>query len=156
MTYASTDATSNESGNGQSTLEKLNTFYRHLDTAQLAKLPEIYHRQAVLVDPVGRHEGIDTLRLYFEQLLAQTHYCRFDIQHQLSTDDETMLFWRMIYSHPRLKKGKELVLDGNSHLRFSENRVIYQRDYYDLGAMLYEHIPLLGRVVKAVKSRLAP
>lgn len=156
MTLAATDALSTISVTRQATLEKLNLFYRHLGNEQLSQLAEIYHPQAVLIDPVGRHEGIDTLKRYFEQLLTQTRYCRFDIEHQWVNNDEVMLFWRMIYSHPRLKKGKELTLDGNSHLKLSADRVIYQRDYYDLGAMLYEHIPLLGSVIKALKSRLAP
>ncbi|WP_369788675.1 nuclear transport factor 2 family protein [Rouxiella sp. WC2420] len=138
------------------TLEGLKAFYRNMDSASLSQLPDIYHSQTVLVDPVGRHEGLPALKHYFEQLLAQTEYCRFDIQQTLTQDDEAVLFWRMTYAHPRLRKGQELTLDGTSHLRFSENRVIYQRDFYDMGAMLYEHIPLLGSVVRAVKSRLAP
>ena len=47
-----------------------------------------------------------------------------------------------------------MFLDGASHLRLADNRIAYQRDYYDLGAMLYEHIPLLGGAVRAVKARL--
>ncbi len=136
-------------------LERLKAFYRNMSPASLSQLPDIYHSQTVLIDPVGRHEGLSALTQYFEQLLAQTKYCRFGIQHTLTQNEESVLFWQMIYAHPRLKKGQELRLEGTSHLRFSESRVIYQRDFYDMGAMLYEHIPLLGSAVKAVKSRLA-
>jgi len=155
MTFASTASTSGETGARQNTLEKLKEFYRHLDSAALSKLADIYHQQTVLIDPVGRHAGIDALRNYFEKLLAQTQHCRFDIQQTLTDGEETVLIWKMFYAHPRISKGKERVLEGSSHLRFSENRVIYQRDYYDLGAMLYEHVPVLGSVVKALKSRLS-
>jgi hypothetical protein len=155
MTPISPDSPTDNAAADAVTLERLKAFYRSMDSSSLRQLPEIYHAHTVLIDPVGRHEGLDALRQYFEQLLAQTLYCRFDILQTLTQDRETVLFWRMIYAHPRLNKGKELTLDGTSHLRFSENRVIYQRDFYDLGAMLYEHIPLLGSAVKAVKSRLA-
>lgn len=155
MTQTSPDLLSTNAAADAITLERLKEFYHSMDSSSLSQLPEIYHLHTVLIDPVGRHEGLDALRQYFEQLLAQTLYCRFDIQQTLTQDRETVLFWQMIYAHPRLNKGKELTLDGTSHLRFSENRVIYQRDYYDLGAMLYEHVPLLGSAVKAVKSRLA-
>ncbi|NMP26422.1 nuclear transport factor 2 family protein [Rahnella sp. SAP-1] len=137
------------------TLDRLIEFYRRLDHSQLPQLSRLYHQNIVFIDPVTHHIGVDALERYFAQLLTQTNYCRFDIQNALSSGDETMLIWRMTYSHPRLKRGKELVIDGSSHLRFNEDRVIYQRDYYDLGAMLYEHIPLLASAVKAVKSRLA-
>lgn len=155
MTQTSPDLLSTNAAADAITLERLKEFYHSMDSSSLSQLPEIYHLHTVLIDPVGRHEGLNALRQYFEQLLAQTLYCRFDIQQTLTQDRETVLFWQMIYAHPRLNKGKELTLDGTSHLRFSENRVIYQRDYYDLGAMLYEHVPLLGSAVKAVKSRLA-
>lgn len=155
MTNITPDLLSDTSAADAITLERLKEFYQSMDSSSLKQLPDIYHLHTVLIDPVGRHESLDALRQYFEQLLAQTLYCRFDIQQTLSQDRETVLFWRMIYAHPRLNKGKELSLDGTSHLRFSESRVIYQRDFYDLGAMLYEHVPLLGSAVKAIKSRLA-
>ncbi len=155
MTLTSHDKQPDTASANALTLERLELFYRNMDSASLSQLPDIYHSQTVLIDPVGRHEGLNALRHYFEQLLAQTQYCRFDIQQTLTQGDEAVLFWQMIYAHPRINKGQELTLDGTSHLRFMQNRVIYQRDFYDLGAMLYEHIPLLGKVVKAVKSRLA-
>jgi hypothetical protein len=60
----------------------------------------------------------------------------------------------MTYAHPRLQRGQELTLEGISQLRFADRRIIYQRDYYDLGAMLYEHLPLVGQVVRGIKRRL--
>ena len=41
-----------------------------------------------------------------------------------------------------------------SHIRFEE-RINYHRDYYDLGEMLYEHIPLYGWFTRQLKTRLA-
>ena len=29
-----------------------------------------------------------------------------------------------------------------------------EKDYYDMGAMLYEHIPLLGKIISMLKARL--
>jgi hypothetical protein len=33
-------------------------------------------------------------------------------------------------------------------------KIIFHRDYFDAGAMLYEQIPLLGRVIKWVKQKI--
>jgi hypothetical protein len=42
-----------------------------------------------------------------------------------------------------------------SYLQFDKaGKVRYHRDYFDLGAMLYEHLPLLGSLVKTIKRRL--
>ncbi|WP_456308855.1 nuclear transport factor 2 family protein [Serratia proteamaculans] len=120
----------------------------------LPQLSRIYHPHVVFIDPVSHYDGVDALERYFAQLLKKVNYCRFDIQPALVQGDEASLFWRMEYSHPSLKKGHAMSLNGASHLRLAENRIIYQRDYYDLGAMIYEHVPMLGGAVRAIKARL--
>ncbi|MES4612106.1 MAG: nuclear transport factor 2 family protein [Ewingella sp.] len=143
-----------ESESVQKTLAQLAEVYRQLDQSSLPQLAQIYHPQVIFIDPVGQHDGIAALEGYFRQLLKSVNDCRFDIQQTLVSGDEATLVWCMAYSHPSLKKGETLYLDGISHLKLAEDQVIYQRDYYDLGAMLYEHVPLLGRAIKALKARL--
>jgi len=41
-----------------------------------------------------------------------------------------------------------------SHLKFADGKVISHRDYFDLGEMLYEHIPLLGGVIKSIVGEI--
>ncbi|MFS7183607.1 nuclear transport factor 2 family protein [Serratia proteamaculans] len=135
-------------------MTRLCDFYRHLDMSLLPQLSRIYHPHVVFIDPVSHYDGVDALERYFAQLLKKVNYCRFDIQPALVQGDEASLFWRMEYSHPSLKKGHAMSLNGASHLRLAENRIIYQRDYYDLGAMIYEHVPMLGGAVRAIKARL--
>lgn len=143
-----------EPDSGDKTLARLTDFYRHLDNTSLPQLSQIYHSQVVFIDPVGQHNGIAALENYFRQLLKTVNYCRFDVHQMLMNRGGATLLWRMDYSHPSLKKGQALSLEGVSHLRLEDNYVIYQRDYYDLGAMLYEHVPVLGHAVKALKARL--
>ena len=33
-------------------------------------------------------------------------------------------------------------------------QILHQRDYYDAGEMIYEHLPLLGWAVRGVKRRV--
>ncbi|EEP95437.1 hypothetical protein yaldo0001_6350 [Yersinia aldovae ATCC 35236] len=97
---------------------------------------------------------MSSLDAYFQRLLSNLSACCFtltDIQHH---DQQASVCWQMSYAHPRLRRGCLLSLEGISQLRFAEQRIIYQRDYYDLGAMLYEHIPLLGGIVLKLKKRL--
>ena len=143
-----------ETGTSQTILGRLEDFYRHLDNSRLPQLSRIYHPDIVFIDPVGQHNGVDALEEYFRQLLKTDNYCRFDIQQAQKNGNEATLLWRMDYAHPKLNKGQDLSLDGISHLRLADDLIIYQRDYYDMGAMLYEHVPLLGTAVRALKTRL--
>ena len=60
----------------------------------------------------------------------------------------------MSYSHPRLAGGGQIDVAGISHIRF-DDKINYHRDYYDLGEMLYEHLPAYGWLTRKLKARLA-
>lgn len=65
-------------------------------------------------------------------------------------------FWTMTLQAGGLNGGDPVVVPGSSYLRFgdSDNLVVYHRDYFDMGQLVYEHVPLLGRVIGHVKARL--
>lgn len=140
----------------QATLDRLVSFYRSLDARPLSELAEIYHPEICLRDPVGTHQGLPQLEHYFASLLKNLRYCRFEVSRTHHFDDNALLIWRMIYAHPSLQRGAEQSLEGSSYLQFRDDKISYQRDYYDMGAMLYEKIPVLGAVIKQLKKRLKP
>ena len=58
----------------------------------------------------------------------------------------------MNYAHPKLAGGKDIVVDGATDLMFEE-KIIYHRDYIDMGQMLYEQIPVLGSIIRYIKKK---
>ena len=50
--------------------------------------------------------------------------------------------------------GVPIQVCGCSYLQW-RNKVHLHRDYFDAGALLYEHLPLLGRTIGWLKRRLA-
>lgn len=140
-------------------LEQLARCYQSFDPELLARLESLYAPDVVFVDPLHRIEGRENLQHYFAGMMHNLSQCRFEFtQFICSGDDggdgaEAVAFWTMHYSHPRLAGGRLLVLSGNSHLRFQQ-KIYYHRDYFDAGAMLYEHLPLLGYAIKKVKQRM--
>jgi hypothetical protein len=63
--------------------------------------------------------------------------------------------WTMSYRHPRLKQGEPILVHGCSHLLWTDNKVFQHRDFFDAGALLYEHLPVMGRMIRWLKGRLA-
>ena len=62
----------------------------------------------------------------------------------------------MYYEHPKIKHGQLQQVEGASYLRLGDDQKIqYHRDYYDLGSMIYDHIPLLGRILRWIKNKLS-
>ncbi|AXU95822.1 MAG TPA: nuclear transport factor 2 family protein [Erwinia persicina] len=140
----------------QIALQQLVTFYQTLDSTRLTMLAEIYHPDVRLSDPVGEHQGLAVVEQYFASLLKNMRYCRFVVTLTREFDSDALLLWRMEYAHPSLQGGADQTLEGSSYLQFREGKVVFQRDYYDMGAMLYEKLPLLGSVIGLVKKRLQP
>jgi ketosteroid isomerase-like protein len=130
------------------------SFYRDLDQKPLSQLKDIYSADVRFCDPVHSIQGIDSLTRYFEDLMQQVKACSFDIREISETGNTAFVRWTMHLQHPKLKGGQAILVEGVSYLEFDAKITLHQ-DYFDLGAMLYEHLPVIGRLVKYVKSSLA-
>lgn len=140
----------------QETLARLVAFYQTLEASKLNQLADIYHSDICLADPVGEHRGLPVVSDYFSSLLKNLRYCRFDVSQTHHFENNALLIWRMFYAHPSLQGGAEQTLEGSSYIQFRDDKISFQRDYYDMGAMLYEKIPVLGSVIRQLKKRLQP
>ncbi len=142
----------------QPLLTRVQRLYQRFDPALIDSLDQIYSDDVVFEDPLHRVEGLSALRRYFAGLVQGLDECRFEFTDCLGEaggerGGQAVLFWTMHYRHRKLKGGAPLSLAGSSHLKFAD-RVSYHRDYFDAGAMLYEHIPVLGFVIGKLKRRL--
>ena len=126
--------------------------YSQLSTNNLQLLENIYHKDVIFIDPLHHVKGLKNLQLYFYSLYENLVSCDFTIEHVFEKDNEAAVYWQMSYRHTKLNSGKIVSVQGHSHIKGENGRVNYHRDYLDAGAMLYEHIPLLGRIIKWVKK----
>ncbi len=127
--------------------------YQQLSTENLHLLDEIYHQDIVFIDPMHQLQGLENLHGYFSKLFQQLSYCQFDIEQIIEQGHEAAVYWSMHYQHPRLNAGKVVSVCGSSHIKGCGDKVIFHRDYLDLGAMLYEQLPVLGRMITWLKNR---
>ena len=63
--------------------------------------------------------------------------------------------WTMFVNYPSLNSGQTVRVEGASFLKTRNGKIYYHRDYFDLGSVLYEHVPLIGRLIKKIKQRIA-
>ncbi|MCA2017891.1 nuclear transport factor 2 family protein [Vibrio tritonius] len=129
-------------------------FYQRLDKTTLGELSQIYHPNIEFQDAAHRMVGLESLQHYFQELYQNVNQCRFQIGDVFSHPEGGMITWEMELSHPKLKRGKLVTVAGVSHLKFADGKVIYHRDYFDLGEMVYEHIPVLGHLIRTIKQKL--
>lgn len=134
--------------------EKFIDFYRDLGLHSIDKLEGIYHQNVKFVDPVGEHNGLEQVKHYFSHLLTSTQSCEFVVTTLLSKDDTALARWQMKMRHPKIGNGEEVVLDGVSELIIVNGRIKQQTDFYDMGTMIYEHLPILGALVRFIKRKM--
>lgn len=131
----------------------LDLYSQDLVSCDLAQLAEVYSAKVTFTDPAHRIEGIESLIAYFEHLVGNLSHCTFRIDEVFEQPDSAMLTWEMAFAHPKLAGGKPVLVPGSSLLRFSD-KIDFHRDYFDLGSMLYEQVPVLGWAVRQVKKGL--
>ncbi len=117
-------------------------------------LQATYTEDVKFVDPIKTLDGLDELTKYFENLYKRVNKCYFTLNNNLPNGHRNSLEWVMHLQHQKISKNQEILLDGASFIQFNGERVCYHRDYYDLGALVYEHIPILGSVIKKVRHAI--
>ncbi|MFR0687864.1 nuclear transport factor 2 family protein [Enterobacterales bacterium AE_CKDN230030158-1A_HGKHYDSX7] len=129
--------------------------FAQLDRETLDRLEQLYTSDIEFIDPLHELHGLPRVRDYFAQLYVNARDIRYDFHgFDEVAPGQGYLRWTLSFRHPRLNGGETIHTSGCSHLCWNE-RVYRHRDYYDAGALLYEHLPLMGRVIAWLKRRLA-
>jgi len=127
--------------------------YQTFDERTVSKLPLLYSTSVVFKDPIHQLEGLDPLSHYFANFCKPDTYCQFEFINEILASDQAFFQWKMHYSHPKLRAGKRLILNGGTLIKF-ESQIVYHEDFYDMGAMIYQHIPILGWAVKKINLHM--
>ena len=135
-------------------LEHFARQFAGLNKDNLQRLGELYSDDVHFTDPLHDVHGLSDLRIYFAKLYANVSELSFDFRgFDQVREGEGYLRWVMSYRHPRLDGGRLITVDGCSHLLWRD-KVYRHRDYFDAGALLYEHLPVLGRVIAWLKRSM--
>lgn len=133
----------------------IDSFYDGLtvDNVQ-AKVDGFYADQVVYEDPLGRVTGKGELVSHLKKLLTGVKKLSVDVKEEFVSADETVAVWTMTLAHDALAGGAEITVDGVTHVRVVNGRIVGQKNYFDLGEMVYEHTPIVGSIVRWVKQKV--
>lgn len=133
-------------------LEYFKQFYKNLLEADLSKLGEMYADNVIFKDPVHEIRGIVAVEDYFTHTTKNLDSCEFEFLDEIESENAAYYKWHMYFTHPRFGDHK-ITVRGVTHIQFDE-RIYYHEDIYDMGQMVYEHVPVLNFVVKKIKNKL--
>ncbi len=149
-----TKTTCNHSGaemHRQSLINDFKSFYGSGMT-NLDQLARIYTQDIEYRDPLRRVLGILGLKRHVKRMLLGSSQVIFQISDEQCGDNWASFTWLVSYNKAALMRDKAITLRGTTQIRFTD-RIFYQENFYDLGAMIYQHIPLLGWAVRFVNKR---
>lgn len=129
--------------------------YNQLDKSNLELLAHVYGDNIVFEDPLHKIEGLPALTDYFANMYENLNQGQFDIHTSFEQNNKASVYWVMTFSHKKIKQGQKLKVSGNTYLEFENGKVIYHRDYFDAGEMIYQHLPVFSTVINLIKRRTA-
>ena len=137
--------------------QKIISFFQNLDKNHMNLVEQFYDREVEFQDPVHTLHGSKATREYYAKLYDKVESIRFEFSREISQEHQHVVVWKMFLIAPSLNGGREFFVEGNSVILFggSEGKVIYHRDYFDMGSFIYERIPLLKTIILMLKSKLA-
>lgn len=135
-------------------VEDFKQFYTDLTAVPLENIDQLYDPNIIFKDPVHEIQGLTKLHSYFSHLCENLMQCKFEYLDELVGNDTAYIKWNMHFTHHRINNNKPITVRGMSHIQFN-GKVNYHEDSYDLGQMIYQHLPLLGSAVGFVNKRLA-
>ena len=135
-------------------VENFMNLYRDDSELSHEAIKQVYAPDVVFVDPIHRIEGIDALEAYLSVMYSNVHSCQFEYQKQTLKEGQASIRWVMRFRHKKLGGGKEIEVRGATFVEFHD-RIFLHEDFFDVGSMLYEHIPVMGAGVRFLKRRIS-
>lgn len=119
------------------------------------KVSDVYADEIFFNDTLKTIRSAQALEEYLLETAEMLQYGRVSYEDVAESGADTYVRWRMVYRSKKISRKQDIVTIGMSHLRFDEHgKVILHQDFWDSTRGVFEHVPLIGAGIRAVKKRL--
>ena len=126
--------------------------FEALTPQTLPTLENCFSEHARFVDPFNDVRGRDAIRQVFEHMFRNCENPRFRVDECIGDEGLFYLGWKFEFGTP----GHRRRVDGASRIRFADDGLVTEhRDYWDPAGQLYEGLPVLGALFRAMRRRLS-
>jgi limonene-1,2-epoxide hydrolase len=110
-----------------------------------------YDDQLLFRDSIQEIRGKEAFRAMTERLAKRSKALNMEVMRAVMDGQVLFIEWEMTISY---KRNPSSVLYGASRLTLNgENRIIEQRDYYDLWGDIFDNIPRFGKAYRRFMKR---
>ena len=137
----------------QADLYRVIDFFQSISADSARTLSQIYTDDVWFKDPFNEVQGLEQVSHIFTHMFEQVDAPRFVVTHSVLQDDQAFLTWDFLFRMRRFSDDEQCIR-GATHVRFaSDGRVAYHRDYWDAAEELYEKLPVIGSLMRWLKTR---
>ena len=135
-------------------LENYIHYYESLTPTTVAELKALVTSDIHFRDPFNDVRSAEAMVRIMAKMFEDVINPKFKIIEQAINGNIAFLKWQMNFLS-KGRHGKAFAICGISEVRFAESGLVCEHlDYWDPAATLYEQIPVLGWVLRRLKSRL--
>jgi len=129
-------------------------FFESLTPETLPGLRRLVAPDVQFRDPLHEGRGVDAMQRGLKALLDNVDDPRFTIRSIATTEHTAFIGWTLAFR----RKGRRSLwtITGVSEVRFdAQDRVASQVNHWDSGGQIYEHIPMLGGLMRTIRRQIA-
>jgi len=132
-------------------------FFEKLSVHSLENVDSFYAEDVRFEDPMVSFAGRDRMRAYYAHIYRNDPTLRWEFPEVIGEPPSRTraLVWVMHMEVDGLNGGRPIAVPGVSRLVFdADDCCVYHRDYFDMGAFVYENVPVLRGIIGFVKKKL--
>ena len=119
------------------------------------KVRQVYAVDAYFNDTLKELVGARAIEEYMAHSMEATESARAVVDDISSSDGNYYVRWTMNIRFKNYNDSEDACSVGISHLRFnSDGKIALHRDYWDAAGGLYEYLPVVGGLIRWIRSRL--
>jgi len=127
--------------------------FAELTPARLDELDALCAPDIRFVDPFNDIEGVEAFKGVLRDMFDRLEEPRFHVMDRAAGAQAVYVRWQFTAT---LGRGRRLAIDGMSELKVdTTGRVTAHADHWDAAGQLYEQLPVVGRLMRWLRRRLA-
>jgi hypothetical protein len=136
--------------------QRFQAFFSDMQAAVAAgDVVEVYAADAYFNDTLKELEGADAIDRYFRKTVALADRIDVEFEDAVQSGENYYFRWVMEITAPRLNGGRPVRSKGMTHVRFNDaDQVTLHQDYWDSSGGLFEHLPVIGSLLRWAKERI--
>jgi steroid Delta-isomerase len=130
-------------------------FFETLTPGSLDDIETLFATDASFRDPFNDVRGAGKIRKVFEDMFEAVGQPQFRVT-ETAWSGQNLAFMRWIFTYRIGGRGAPVRVEGMSAVELHpDGRIASHIDYWDAAHGLYEHLPVIGWVLRALRRKIA-